>query len=82
MAIFVSTLLDMETYLANRSMEYGGFYAGLYVVILCLMSLGAIVYAHNYHSWDNYHYYGAINPEENDSDITDDEDMQNTYIPI
>ncbi len=89
MAIFVSTLFDMETYLSDRSIEYGGFYAGFYVAILSLMSLIAIVYAHNYHTWKNYHYYGAVNPhniEENDSvDITDDDeeiDLQNPYAAI
>eukprot|EP00483_Globobulimina_turgida_P004515 UN04524 len=87
MALFVSTLFDVETYLANKSVTFGGLYAGLYVILLCIMSFGGIAYAHNFHSWKNYHFYGSVNPhnvDENDNDdITDDEiEMQNQYSVI
>ena len=91
MALFVSTLFDVETYLADQSRELGGFYAGLYVVMLCLITFAAIAYAQTYHSWKNYHFYGSVNPhniqEREHSDISDDDEaeadmMQNAYRAI
>eukprot|EP01084_Bolivina_argentea_P102802 184153_1 len=87
MALFVSTLFDVETYLANKSIKFGGLYAGIYVLIMCVMSFGAIWYAHNFHSWKNYHCYMSVNPhnvDENDIvDISDEEiEMENPYAVI
>lgn len=88
MALFVSTLFDVETYLADTSVDFGGMYAGLYVVLMCLVTFGGIYYAQNYHSWKNYHFYGSVNPhniqERNNSDISDDDldMMENAYSVI
>ena len=92
-AIFVSTLLDIETYLANMSDHFGGFFAGLYIVLLCFMSYIAIVYAHYKHKWKNFHFYGIIdeknihktNPYINTNEISDinhDDIVDMTHLGI
>ena len=91
MALFVSTLFDVQTYLANIDLNFGGMYAGLYVIILCLLSYCSMIYANNKHSWKNYHFYASVNPhnvnKENissdENDISDhDIDIQNPYSVI
>jgi len=85
MAIFVSTLFDVETFLANQSERFGAMYAGLYVVLMCCITFTAIIYAQTYHSWNlkSYHYYSGVNPHLNETeheDISDEDiDANNVY---
>ena len=90
MALFVSTLFDVQTYLANISIKFGGMFAGLYIVVLCIITLSSIIYANDCHSWKNYHFYGALNNPHNvhnngqyqneNDDITDEEDVEYSVI--
>ena len=67
-AIFVSTLLDIETYLADLDVTFGGLYAGLYVLFLCILSYIAIIYANNYHEWKDYYMYKIIDSNHDSDD--------------
>ena len=76
MAAFVSTIFDIQTYLADLNESFGGLYAGLFLTILCIISYGTIIYAHNYHIWEDYHYYGVVN-KNNLDDTEFDNDNNN-----
>merc|ERR1711997_434897 len=52
MALFVSTQFDVETYLADLNEYWGCFWAGLYILAIVMMSIGAVVWAENYHTWE------------------------------
>ena len=68
-AIFVGSLLDIQTYLADLNDNFGALYAGLYLVILSVVSIVAVYYAQKKHSWKNYHLYTPITSEDNENDI-------------
>lgn len=53
MALFVSTQFDVQTYLADLDEYWGCLYSGLYILAILFMSIGAVVWAENYHSWDD-----------------------------
>jgi len=54
MAIFVSTQFDVETYLADLDANWGCFFAGLYILIIVGLSVGAVYWAEHCHSWEQY----------------------------
>jgi len=73
MALFVSTLFDVQTYLSGTSADLGAMYAGLYVAALVILSTGAIVYGQKCHSWQDYHFRAPRNPHLEAVQETDDE---------
>ena len=51
--------------IANLSNKFGGFYAGLYqVIVICMLSYIAIIYAHNKHVWRDDHVYQIIDSKD------------------
>jgi len=64
MALFVSTMFDVETYLADLNEYTGCLYAGLYIIFFTLLSMGAIIWSENYHTWDVHLQSENINEQD------------------
>lgn len=64
MALFVSTMFDVETYLADLNEYMGCLYAGLYIIFFTLLSMGAIIWSENYHTWEVHLESENINEED------------------
>jgi len=77
MALFVSTQFDVETYLADLDEYWGCIFAGLHIIFILSLSIGAAYWAENYHTWERHLQMERANLAENAvvEDVHEEEDV-------
>merc|ERR1712130_406263 len=77
LALFVSTQFDVETYLADLDEYWGCIFAGLYIMFILSLSIGAAYWAENYHTWEIHLQMERANLAENAvvEEVHEDEDV-------